>query len=528
MDKKNSNAFIYATIVAMGGFLFGLDAVLISGTLDFLKTEFGLSSLEVGTAASAPALGVLIALPFAGWISDRFGRKKAILLVAILYLVSALGSAFAPSFEFLVAARFLGGLAFSSITLASMYIGEIAPPVWRGKLVSMTQINIVIGLSGAYFVNYFILDLAKSDAAWVSRYAIDSQTWRWMLGAEVPFALLWFFLLFRIPESPYWLVLRNRLEDAKKTLRRIYDEDKIEPHITEMRESLEKSTGGGSIGAQFKEIFSSPMRLTLIIAFTIAIAQQATGINAILVYAPTVFQQLGGGENAAFSQAVWVGLTALVFTVFGLLLVDKIGRRPLIIGGLIWVVLSLGISSYAFKQARYTFSSDDFAELSKNVAEEKTEFDGLDRLNALVDVEYQSDIEFKDAIAEVLGEKDAETHQNMLVEKSLNMNATLVLVCILSVVAAFHISIGPLMWVLFSEIFPISIRGLAIPLFAIISSLINWVVQQFFPWQLENQGMSGIFLTYGAVVAVGLVVLFFTLRETKGMTIEEIQAAFRS
>lgn len=154
-------------------------------------------------------------MPFAGWFSDRFGRKKAILLIAILYVVSALGSAFAPSFEFLVAARFLGGLAFSSITLASMYIGEIAPPAWRGKLVSMTQINIVVGLSGAYFVNYYILKLVDSDAVWVSKYAVDTQTWRWMLGSEIPFALLWFVLLFKIPESPYWLVSRDRFELAE-------------------------------------------------------------------------------------------------------------------------------------------------------------------------------------------------------------------------------------------------------------------------------------------------------------------------
>ncbi|MGJ8724110.1 MAG: MFS transporter [Roseibacillus sp.] len=528
MDKKNKSAFLYATIVAMGGFLFGLDAVLISGTLDFLKEKFALSAIEVGTAASAPALGVLVALPFAGFISDRFGRKKAILIVAILYLVSALGSAFAPSFEFLVAARFLGGLAFSSITLASMYIGEIAPPAWRGKLVSMTQINIVVGLSGAYFVNYYILKLAKSDAGWVSEYALDTETWRWMLGAEIPFALLWFFLLFLIPESPYWLVIRDRLDEAKAILRKILPDDAVDDHVANMKRSLESSSVGSGIVEQFKEIFSSPMRLTLIIAFTIAIAQQATGINAILVYAPTVFQQLGGGDDAAFSQAVWVGLTALVFTILGLLLVDKLGRRPLIIGGLIWIVASLGISSFAFKQARYTLGEDSFSEITQSIANGDLEFEGVERLQSLVGVEHGSDVEFKNALKGALGKVDAEKHQNMVVEKSLKMNATLVLVCILSVVAAFHISIGPLMWVLFSEIFPISVRGLAIPLFAIISSLVNYVVQQFFPWQLENMGMSSIFLTYGVVVAIGLVVLFFTLIETKNMSIEAIEAKLRS
>ncbi len=530
MSSQNKSAFFFATIVAMGGFLFGLDAVLISGTLDFLKEKFTLSAIEVGTAASAPALGVLVALPFAGFISDCFGRKKAVMLVAILYLVSALGSAFAPTFEMLVAFRFLGGLAFSSITLASIYIGEISPPSWRGKMVSMIQINIVVGLSGAYFANYYILQVAKSDATWVDQFALDSETWRWMLGMEVPFALLWLFLLFRIPESPYWLVIQNRVEEAKEVLGKILPEEKVSQQLAEMQTSFANSGGseGKRIASQVKEIFSKPMRLTLIIALTIATVQQATGINAILVYAPTVFQQLGGGEDAAFSQAVWVGLTALGFTIFGLLLVDKIGRRPLVIGGLIWIVLSLGLSSYAFKQARYTLSAEAFTELTESVASGDLEFDGVEKLQSLVTFEHGSDIQFKQALKKLLGKKEAAKHQNMLVEKSLNMNATLVLVCILSVVAAFHISIGPLMWVLFSEIFPISVRGLAIPFCAIVSSVVNFLVQQFFPWQVENLGMSSIFLTYGIVVGLGLLVLIFTLKETKNMSIEEIEAALRS
>lgn len=526
MNTNARNAFIYATIVAMGGFLFGLDAVLISGTLDFLKVEFGLNAMEVGGIASAPALGVLIALPFAGIISDKYGRKLALIIIAILYLVSALGSAFATSAAMLWWARFLGGLAFSSITLASMYIGEIAPPKWRGKLVSMTQINIVVGLSGAYFLNQWIFSVASSDAAWVRSLAIDTKTWRWMLGSEIPFALLWFFLLLKIPESPYWLMLQNRAEDAKSTLRKLLDESQVGNHIEEIQQSLRQGVGSHSIVDQIKEIFSKRMRLILIIAFAIAISQQATGINAILVYAPIVFQQLGVGDNAAMIASVWTGLTALVFTIFGLLLVDKLGRRPLIIFGLLWTVASLGISSYAFKEARYTLSSEaiiQFAEKSEDKDLAATLNSGV--LTPMVGVAFESDIAFKQELKKLLGGTDAPKVESNFVEKAIVMNANLVLFCVLSVVAAFHISIGPLMWVLLSEIFPITVRGLAIPLFAIISSVINWIVQQFFPWQLENMGMSAIFLCYAVVVMGGLIVLFFKLKETKNMTIEEIQNA---
>ena len=515
MTSHTRNAFIYATIVAMGGFLFGLDAALIAGTVDYLTKEFSLTAIQLGNVVSAPALGVLIALPFAGFICNKFGRKKAITLVAILYLVSAASSALAPSYEILWAARFLGGLAFSSIALASMYIGEVAPPAWRGKLVSMTQINIVIGLSGAYFVNYLINYWAGLDAQWVHSVGLDQYTWRWMLGSEIPFALLWFFLLVLIPESPSWLMFRNRQGDAERTLQRILPAEEIPYHMEEMRESLHKSSEQHTIGVQIKEIFGRPMRLTFIIALTIAIAQQSTGINAVLFYAQTVFQQLGGGADAAFTQALWVGLISVVSTIIGLLLVDKIGRRPLIIGGMVWIIASLGLCSYEFKQARYTLTEEAITELKA--------IPNVERLAPLTRVGYESDIAFKNAVREALGREDAQEHQGTLLQKSITMNATLVLIGILSFISAFQMTVGPVMWVLFSEIFPISVRGLAIPFFTIITSLTNYVVQQFFPWQLENMGMSAIFLTYAAVVSVGLAILFFTLKETKGLSIEEIQ-----
>lgn len=515
MDLQHRNAFFYATVVALGGFLFGLDAALIAGTVDYLTQEFSLTALQLGNVVSAPALGVLAALPFVGFICNRFGRKKTVMLVAILYLVSAMGSAFAPSFEILWGARFLGGLAFSSIALASMYIGEVAPREWRGKLVSMTQINIVVGLSGAYFVNYLINHWAGLEAGWVASLGIDQHTWRWMLGSEIPFALLWFFLLISIPESPSWLMYRNRPDDAERTLQKILPEKDIAHHMKEMRESLRKNPQSHGIGSQLKVIFGKRMRLIFIIALTIAIAQQSTGINAILFYAQTVFKQLGGGTDAAFSQALWIGLVSLVSTIIGLLLVDKIGRRPMIIGGMVWIVISHGWCSYEFKQARYTLTSEDIAELQY--------IPNPERLEPLTGLEFENDVAFKKALREALGDAEALEHQGALLQKAITMNAAFVLIGILSFISAFQMTVGPVMWVLFSEIFPISVRGLAIPFFTIVTSLTNYVVQQFFPWQLENMGMSTIFLSYAVVVSVGLIILFFTLKETKGLSIEEIQ-----
>ncbi|MEP3210669.1 MAG: MFS transporter [Maribacter sp.] len=517
MASHKKNAFKYATIVAMGGFVFGIDAALISGTVNFITDEFQLSDIELGTAVGAPAWGVLLALLFVGYACNKLGRKKTLQISAAVYLISALGSAFAPNYWTLVAARFLGGLAFSSISMASMYIGEIAPPQWRGKLASMIQINIVVGLSAAYFMNYMVQNLANSGAEWVSALGIDTNTWRWMLGSEILFALLWFVLLFFIPKSPVWLVLKERIGEAKDTLRKVIPENAVETQIVEMQESLQGKDVDRSDWAQLKEVFSKPIRITFIIAITLAIAQQATGINAILFYAPTVFEQLGMGTDAAFSQAIWIGVISVVFTILGLMAVDKIGRRPMILGGMMWIILSLGICFYGFQTANYTMSEAHVTEL--------TVIPNAERLDVLVGTSFESDIDFKNALTETLGEADAKAYSSALIQKAANIHGLLILIGILSFIAAFQSTVGPVMWVLFSEIFPISNRGMAIPFFVFVTSITSSFVQTFFPWQLSNMGISYTLLFYASTVAVGLVILFKYLKETKNMTIEEVQMA---
>ncbi|MEM9326581.1 MAG: MFS transporter [Bacteroidota bacterium] len=515
MTLENRNAFAYATIVAMGGLIFGLDAALISGTLNFVAEEFGLSDLQIGSVVSAPAFGVLVALPFAGYISNQLGRKKTIQIIALLYVVSAVGSALAPSFTALVSARFLGGLAFSSLSMASMYIGEIAPPAYRGKLVAMIQINIVIGLSGAYFINYLILQWTQSEAGWVEALSLDEHTWRWMLGSEILPAIAWFALLLIVPESPSWLLLRGRNKEARTILQRILPQEEIEPHMEEMQGSLRQSNEDRSIRAQLAEIFSRPMRVTLIIAMTLAIAQQTTGINAVLFYAPSVFEQLGIGTDAAFQQAIWIGLSSLVFTALSLVLVDRFGRKPMILWGMVWIVASLGLCSYGFYSARYVLSEADIYGM--------TEIPEFHRMFEMAGVEYGNDADFKDALIAALGEADARRFRGAIFEKAAKINPVLILVGILSFIGAFHFSVGPIMWVLFSELFPIAIRGVAIPFYTLVTSLTSSLVQQFFPWQLATLGGAGTFLFYALTVLIGLLILMRFLVETKNLSIEEIQ-----
>ena len=520
MNPKNIKAFQYAFIVSLGGFIFGLDAAIISGTVRFITTEFQLSDLQIGTVVSAPGFGVLFALLGAGYLSNLYGRKKTLQLIALLYLFSAVLSAIAPNFLALVAARFLGGLAFTSLSLASMYIGEIAPSDMRGKLVSMNQINIVIGLSSAYFINYLILQTSQSGADWVTLLGIEQYSWRWMLGAEIIPAAIWLGLLSYIPESPRWLVMKGRKEEAELILSQIQSQEKVVSLIEDIEESARQENNQLSALAQLKELFDPGMRTAFIVGLVVVIVQPITGINAIMFYAPTVFEQVGIGTDAAFAQAVYVGLVSIVFTILALLLIDRVGRRPLILWGLLWAVVSLGVCAVGFGMANYRLTDDDVQHLSAEI--------NIDKLEPIIGVSYANDVAYKTALRSALGESVAREYESELIQMGANINATLILLGILSFISAFQFSIGPIMWVLLSEIFPIKVRGIAIPFFALVTSIISYLIQQFFPWQLSIMGASEIFLFYATLSGLGLLALFKYLPETKNKTIEEIEIALGS
>lgn len=510
-----------AIIVALGGFIFGLDAALISGTVKYITLEFGLSDLQIGAVVSAPGFGVLFALLVTGQACNKFGRRTTLIIISFLYLFSAVFSVLAFSFETLVAARFIGGLAFTSLSVAAMYIGEVAPPTWRGKLVSMIQINIVVGLSAAYFANYGIVQLSKSGLEWVLALSIDTATWRWMLAVEILPAILWFFFLFKIPRSPRWLVMKGRNTEALIVMKSMMTDEQAESELADIKRSLSHEHGGNaSIKESLSILLSGPVRAAALVGITIAIVQQITGINAIMFYAPTVFEQVGIGSDAAFFQAVIVGVISMFFTILAIVLIDKLGRRPLIVWGLAWAALSLFACYLGFSSAVYEITSDAMASLSQ--------YPQLANLEQLVGQVYQSDISFKQALQEVVGSSVAKQFESEILQASTTMNSMLVLVGIASFIAAFHFSIGPVMWVLFSEIFPTRIRGVAIPGFALIASLVSYLVQQFFPWQLSNMGAADIFLFYTICGVIGFAVLFKLMPETKNKSIEEIEAYFAS
>lgn len=519
---KISPVLLYTIIVSLGGFIFGFDASVISGTANYLTTEFQLNDIQLGFVFSAPTLGAIIATLSAGILSDYLGRRNLLRVIAFLYLLSAVASAFAPTYWTLVIARFIGGLAFCSLMVAPMYIAEISQPEKRGKMVSINQLNIVIGFSAAYFANYYLLEASQTTTDLVIALGIDTHTWRWMLGLEIIPALIWFILLFFIPRSPRWLALKHQDEEAEQVLKELHGDatnHSFKEEIKEIRASLsDKDT---SLSASLKFLFGTKMRFTLMVGLIVGIAQQITGINAVFFYAPSIFEQSGVGTNAAFAQAILVGLINVAFTVIAMLLIDRLGRKPLLVMGLSGVVLSMALISYGFSQATYKLSEQNVEQIAK-------QYPDLASLSTLTDTTYESDVEFKNTLVDKLGSQGFNQAQGELLKLASNMNATVILIGILGFVASFAVSLGPVMWVMFSEIFPNHIRGIAISFVGVINSIVSFTVTLVFPWELSNLGAATTFLIYGSFAALGLILVLKTFPETKGKTLEELEAELTS
>ena len=504
-----------ALIVALGGFLMGFDASVISGVVSFIGPEFNLTRIELGWSVASLTLTATLAMMVSGPLSDRLGRRPVLRIAAALFAVSALASAVAPDFISLVAARMLGGLGVgAALIIAPMYIAEIAPAKIRGRMVSFNQLNIVIGISAAFFSNYLILRLGASDLGWAQALNLADWNWRWMLGVEAIPAIVYFVALFAVPESPRWLVMHDRDDEALEIMERVGDAERARAGLQAVRDSLGAEAGAEK--AAFRELFQPAMRLVLTIGLSVAILQQITGINSVFFYAPMIFEQSGIGTDASFLQAVLVGLVNLVFTVLAILTIDRLGRRPLLMFGLTGIAVCMLVLSYGFGSATYALDDEAVATLPETLERES--------LATLRDETYDSDVAFRRAVVEAVGPEAYDEHRSALVSAAISMNPALILAGILGFVASFAISLGPVMWVLFSELFPNRVRGLAISFVGLVNSAVSFGVQLVFPWELENLGNSLTFLIYAVFAIVGLVIVIRLVPETKGRSLEQLQA----
>ncbi len=453
LEKPGKGSTFYVTLVclvaALGGLLFGYDTGVINGSLKFVQLKFELTAAMKGFAASSALLACIFGAAFAGALSDRLGRKKVLIISAVLFLVSALGTALPRNLAEFIIFRIVGGLGVGAASMTSpMYIAEITPARIRGRMVSVNQFAIIFGMLVVYFVNYFIA--GRADQVW------NTETgWRWMFGSEALPALLLLILMFTVPETPRWLAKQNRKDKALGILTRVGGIEFAKKEMISIEQTIAQESG--SIG----QLFRPGMRVALVIGIALAVLQQVTGINVFLYFGSEIFEKLGGKTiDTALLQQVLVGAVNLFFTIIAICIVDKLGRKPLMIIG----STGMGISLFALGLAGY----------------------------------YRT------------------------------MGLWL-LIFVLGYIACFALSVGPVTWVILSEIFPTKIRGRAMAIATVCLWSANTVVSQTFPMMDEcefliekfNHGFP--FFVYGTLCIVSMLFVWRVVPETKGKSLEEIE-----
>ncbi len=329
----NGRIFFWSLTSALAGFLFGFDTVVISGAEKTIQTLWGLSPGLHGIAMASALYGTVVGSLLGGWPADRFGRKATLLWIGILYFVGAVGSGLAPNVVVFIIARVIGGLGIGiSTVVAPMYISEIAPPKHRGRLAGMFQFNIVFGILIAFVSNALLA-------------GIGENAWRWMLGVAAFPSLLYTVFCIGLPESPRWLLSRKGdREAALQVLQRIEPEAPSSEVAAEADQILAAAAAEGSTGHFWTKRLRKPIMLAILIAFF----NQMSGINAILYFAPRIFELTGLAAKAALLQSIGIGVTNLVFTFVGLWLIDRLGRRTLLYMGSFGYITSLGLVAWAF------------------------------------------------------------------------------------------------------------------------------------------------------------------------------------
>ncbi|MBN1395668.1 MAG: sugar porter family MFS transporter [Pirellulales bacterium] len=443
---------LVALVAAIGGLLFGFDTAVINGANVFLREHFNIvSDALYGWACSCALVGCIIGAASAGFLGDFLGRRNSLLVCAVLFTVSAVGSAVARGVAEFAIYRIVGGVGVGAASMLSpIYIAEISPARLRGRLVSFNQLAIVVGIMMAFFVNYFIRSYGHERLVGEQAWNV-AVGWRWMFGSETFVAVAFFGLLLFVPASPRFLMARGKEREARAVLSKVGAPADVDAQIVEISAALREEQG------TFRDLLRPGMKKALLIGVVLAVFQQWTGINAILYYSTNIFEQVGFSGNAAFASSVAIGLTNVAFTFVGIALVDRLGRKPLLIAGA------------AVKAAALTAVAVGFA---------------------------------------------------------TSAQGWWVLLAVLVYVGAFSASLGPVVWVVMSEIFPTKIRGRAMSIATLALWIACYLLSQTFPMLAKAITPGGIFGCYAVMCVLCVAFVAKTLPETKGKSLEEIEREF--
>ncbi len=460
--EYNTKRVIFLSFVAaIGGFLFGYDSGVINGTVEALQLAFNSDEVGTGFNVASMLLGCAAGAFFAGTLADKLGRKKVLIGTAIAFLISAWGSGIAGSSPEFVVFRILGGLAVGAASvLAPAYISEIAPHEIRGKLTTLQQLMIVIGLLASFISNYFIATYADGASA---AYWFGFQAWQWMFWMEMLPAGLFLLFLFFIPESPRYLVAAGETDEARSVLQSLTPGRSADEKIAEIKETLEEERK-----PRLRDIIShktGKLYPIVWVGIGLAILQQFTGINIVFYYGSVLWKAAGFAEASALLTNILSGTINLLFTFVAIYLIDRIGRRPLLLIGSLGTAISLGLLAIVFTTA------------------------GLTPEGALDLTQTQ---------------------------------AVLSLILANTFVAFFAFTWGPVMWVMLGEIFPNKFRGAALAVCGLIHWLSNFTITMTFPLMLESIGLGASYFIYSAFGFIAFFVVKAFVAETKGKTLEEL------
>ena len=338
-ERLSGRLFFWALTSALAGFLFGFDTVVISGAEQKIQTLWNLGAGMHGVAMASALYGTVVGSLVGGWPTDRFGRRATLLWIGVLYLISAIGTALATDVNLFIIARMIGGLGIGISTVAApLYISEISPPKYRGRLAGMFQFNIVFGILVAFGSNWLLSGTGPND-------------WRWMLGVAAFPSLLYTLFCFGIPESPRWLLTRKNDRSAGVAVLQLIQPNASPSQLNAQADEIVAASTEQTTGGNF---WTWRLRIPILLAFLVAFFNQLSGINAILYFAPRIFEMTGLGEKAAMLQSIGIGVTNLIFTFVGLWLIDRLGRRTLLFIGSFGYIISLGLVSWAFFTQHYS------------------------------------------------------------------------------------------------------------------------------------------------------------------------------
>jgi len=515
--------FFWSLVSALAGFLFGFDTVVISGAEKTIQSLWELSPGLHGVVIAAALYGTVLGSLLGGWPTDRFGRRATLLWIGILYIVSAVGCAFASNVWMFIVARFLGGLGIGISTVAApLYIAEIAPPAYRGRLAGMFQFNIVFGIVIAFLSNALLA-------------GIGDNAWRWMIGVAVVPSVIYTVFCFGIPESPRWLLGRGDRAKGIAVLQLIQPETSA-AEINSLADKIVAGSPPSGTRTESVRFWSRQLKTPILLAFLVAFFNQLSGINAILYFAPRIFEMTGLGAKAALLQSVGIGVTNLIFTFIGLWLIDRLGRRTLLFIGSFGYILSLGLCAFAFfhwaPQFKVASSASALVDLAVRVEK------AAPANRAKVEAEYA---EAKDALTNastdarytpgpvILPATPAEVNRianETLVKASqaIGSGGLMVMLCIFAFIAAHAIGQGAVIWVFISEIFPNKFRAEGQSL----GSFTHWffaaLLTTFFPKMVTAFAPGWVFLFFCGMMVLQLVWVKFMVPETKGVALEDMAA----